>query len=211
MLITSTVVDAARQLGISEETIAGILDRWIERVVDWTAWEWLGGLGLDEIALKRGHRDVVVLVTAPLEEGGVEGLAVLADRKKDPVAAFLRSVPAPLRRTIERACTDMYEGFVSALATEVPWAEIVIERFQVARASRDGADTVRKKEFKRLKRALPKAEYTERKGAMWPFRKRPAALKPPEWELLERVCTCSPKLEAAYHLREDLTEVFERD
>jgi transposase len=46
---------------------------------------------------------------------------------------------------------------------------------------------------------------------MWPFRKRPADLKPSEGELLERVFTHSPKVEAAYHLREDLTEVFERD
>jgi transposase len=211
MLINSTVVDAARKLRISEETIDGLLDRWIERAVDWSAWEWLGVIGLDEIALKRGHRDFVVLVTAPLEGGGVEILAVLPDRKKETVAAFLRSIPEHLRRTIERACTDMYEGFVSALAAEVPWAEIVIDRFHVARAYRDCADKVRKKEFKRLKRALPKAEYTALKGAMWPFRKRPADLKPPEWELLERVFTSSPKIEAAYNLREDLTALFECD
>jgi transposase len=211
MLINSTVVDAARKLGISQETIDGLLDRWIERAVDWSAWEWLGVIGLDETALKRGHRDFVVLVTAPLEGGGVEILAVLPDRKKETVAAFLRSIPEHLRRTIERACTDMYEGFVSALAAEVPWAEIVIDRFHVARAYRDCADKVRKKECKRLKRALPKAEYTALKGAMWPFRKRPADLKPPEWELLERVFTSSPKIEAAYHLREDLTALFECD
>jgi transposase len=34
MLINSTVVDAAHKLGVSEEIIAGILDRWIERTVD---------------------------------------------------------------------------------------------------------------------------------------------------------------------------------
>jgi transposase len=211
MLINSTVTDAARKLGVSEETIDGILDRWIERAVDWDAWERLGVIGLDEIALKRGHRDFVTLVTVPLEGGGVEIVAVLADRKKQTVMAFLRAIPEPLRHTIERACTDMYEGFVRALEEEVPWAEIVIDRFHVARVYRDGADTVRKKEFKRLKRVLPKAEYAEITGAMWPFRKRPAALKPSEWELLERVFTYSPNIEAAYHLREDLTELFERD
>jgi transposase len=36
MLINATVADAAGKLGISEETIDGILDRWIERAVDWT-------------------------------------------------------------------------------------------------------------------------------------------------------------------------------
>jgi transposase len=211
LLINATVADAARKLGVSEETIDGILDRWIERAVDWDAWERLGVIGIDEIALKRGHRDFVALVTVPLAGGGVEILAVLADRKKETVAAFLHAIPEPLRHTIERACTDMYEGFVSAIAEEVPWAEIVIDRFHVARAYRDCADTVRKQELKRLKRALPKAEYAELQGAMWPFRKRPAELKPPEWELLERVFTYSPKIEAAYNLREDLTELFERD
>ena len=207
----STVADAARKHGVSEESIDGILDRWIERAVDWDPWERLGVLGIDEVALKRGHRDFVVLVTVPLEGGGVEILAVLADRKKETVAAFLRAMPETLRRTIERACTDMYEGFVRAIEEEVPWAAIVIDRFHVARAYRDCADTVRKKELKRLKSALSQAEYAEIKGAMWPFRKRPGDLEPQEWELLERVFTCSPKTEAAYHLREDLTELFERD
>jgi transposase len=211
MLINSTVADAARKLGVSEETIDGLLDRWIERAVDWDAWERLGVIGLDEIALKRGHRDFVALVTVPLEAGGVEIVAVLADRKKQTVAAFLRAIPETLRRTIERACTDMYEGFVNAIKEAIPWAEIVIDRFHVARASRDCADTVRQKELKRLKRALPKAEYAEITGAMWPFRKQPGDLKPEERELLERVFRYSPKIEAAYHLREDLTDLFERD
>jgi transposase len=211
MLINSTGADAARKLGVSEETIDGMLDRWIERAVDWDAWERLGVLGLDEIARTRGHRDCVTLVTVPLEEGGVEIVAVLADRKKETVAAFLRTIPALLRRTIERACTAMYEGFVHALTEEIPWVKIVIDRFHVARAYRDCADTVRKTELKRLKRALPKAEYAEITGAMWPFRQRPGALDPQEWERLERLFIYSPKSEAAYHLREDLTDLFERD
>ena len=210
MLINSTIADAARKLGVSEETIDGILDRWIERAVNWTAWEWLGVIGIDEIALKRGHRNFVTLVTVPLAGGGVEILAVLADRKKETVAAFLRAIPEPLRHTIECACTDMYEGFVSAIEEEVPWAEIVIDRFHVARAYRACADTVRQQALKRLTRALPKAAYAALQGAMGPFRQRPVERKPHAWALLERVLTDAPKIEAAYHLREDLTELFER-
>src|SRR5882724_12961264 len=98
MLINSPVADAARKLGVSEETIAGLLDRWIARTVDWDARERRGVIGLDEIALTRGHRDVGVLVTVPLEGGGVELLAVLADRQKETVAACLRAMPEHLRR-----------------------------------------------------------------------------------------------------------------
>jgi len=85
-------------------------------------------------------------------------LAVLADRQKETVVAFLCSMPEALRRTIERAGMDMDEGFVSAMEAAVPWAEIVIERCPGARAYRDGADTGRKQELQRRTRALPTVE-----------------------------------------------------
>jgi transposase len=55
MVIHATVTDAARTRGGSEESLDGILDRGLERAVDWDAWERLGGLASNEIALTRGH------------------------------------------------------------------------------------------------------------------------------------------------------------
>jgi transposase len=163
------------------------------------------------MARTRGHRDCVTLVTAPLEGGGVEILAAPADRQQGPVAACLRAIPDHLRPTIERACTDVYAGFVRASAAEVPRAEIGIARCPVARASRDGAATGRKQACKRLRSALPKAQSAERRGAMRPFRTRPADRKAPEAERLQPVCTSPPTIEAAYHLRQDLPALFARD
>jgi transposase len=100
---------------------------------------------------------------------------------------------------------------VRALEAAGPWAEIVIARFHVARASRDCADTVRTQDLKRLKSAWPTVEYAESTGAMWPFRHRHGALEPPAWALLERVFPSSPKIEAADHLREDLTAFCAHD
>jgi transposase len=211
MLINSTVSDVARKLGVSDEIVEGVLDRWIATSVDWAQFERLGVLGVDEIALKRGHRDFVVLVTVPLASGGVEVLAVLPDRKKETVLAFFESIPEPLRETIERVCTDMYRGFVEAAREALPWAKIVVDRFHVARLYRDAADAVRKREMRRLKKELCEQEYAEIKGAMWPFRKHPDDLTDEQWHLMARVLTLSPELEAAYNLREDLTELFERD
>ena len=170
--------------------------------------KWWGG---DEIALKRGHRDYVVLVTTPLAPNGVEVLAVLGDRQKETVANFLDSIPIRLKETIKRVCTDMYQGFVGAAQEQLPGAKIVVDRFHVAKAYRDCADKVRKQEVKRLKQELSKEEYELCKGAMWPFRKSPADLKTQEKELIERLFSYSPQLKQAYMLREELTEIFERD
>ena len=54
MLISSTVADVARKFEITDETVTGILDRWVMTKVNWDEWERIEVVGLDEIALKRG-------------------------------------------------------------------------------------------------------------------------------------------------------------
>ena len=205
----STVVDVAKKLGITEETVTGVLDRWVTTKIDWEQFTRIEILGIDEIALKRGHRDYVVLITTPLRDQGVEVLAVLPDRKKETVVKFFASIPVRLRQTIERVCTDMYRGFVNAAREQLPRAHIVIDRFHVARAYRHCADKVRQQELKLLKKKLSEKEYAQIKGAMWPFRKSLEELSDEEWELLQRLFTYSPKLQQAYILREKLTDIFE--
>lgn len=209
-LVNSTVVDVANKLDITTETVTGVLDRWVTTKVNWNRFQRIEILGIDEIALKRGHRDYVVLITTPLKHQGVEVLAVLPNRKKETVVNFFASIPANLRQTIERVCTDMYLGFVNAAREQLPRAHIIIDRFHVARAYRNCADQVRRQELKLLKKKLTKKEYEQIKGAMWPFRKSLEQLTDSEWELLQRLFTYSPKMKEAYILREELTQLFER-
>ena len=102
----------------------------------------------------------MVPIITPSTPQGVEVLAVLADRKSSTVVNFFASIPAHLRQTIERVCTDMYKGFVNAAREQLPRAHIVIaqldwqalpDRFHVARAYRHCADKVRRQELKLLK------------------------------------------------------------
>jgi hypothetical protein len=102
----------------------------------------------------------------------------------------------------------MYQGFISAAREQLPEAEIVIDRFHVAKIYRDCADTVRKREVKCLKQELSKAEYKAIKGAMWPFRKSPVNLQDEERELLKRLFSYSPKLAQAYRRRLEITSHF---
>jgi transposase len=212
VLVNSTLADTARKLSVSEETIEGILDRYIDTRVNWEQYAYLGLIGIDEVALKKGHRDYVAIITMPLEGGGISILGVLADRKKETVKAFLRAIPARLRRTISRVCTDMHEGYVRAIEEEVPRAKVIVDRFHVARAYRDCAEEVRKQEMRRLKKQVSKQEYAEElSGVMWPFRKNPKDLEPKERELLDRVFARAPALARAYDLREELTAIFEQE
>ncbi|MBI5030115.1 MAG: transposase [Chloroflexi bacterium] len=125
-------------------------------------------LGLDEFALKKRHRDFVVIVTARLPNDRLAILAVLSDRDKVTVKAFLQSIPPALAAMLHTACVDMYESYIQAVREALPWVQIVIDRFHVAQKYRAAADNVRRQELKRLKHELPKPEYQQLKGSMWP-------------------------------------------
>lgn len=209
-LINSTIADVSIKQGISEEAIEGIVDRHIKPIVAWEIFESLGILGLDEIALKRGHKDFVVIATTQWEDGGVAILAVLPDRKKETVKTFLKTIPERLRETIKRVCTDMYDGYANAVKEELPQADVVVDRFHVAKAYRECADDMRKSELSRLKKELPESEYDQLKGLMWPFRYNAADLDEETKQRLEKLFQYSSELRMAYDFREELTTIFER-
>jgi len=210
-LVNSTIQDVSRKERLGYDAVLGIVDRHIAHQVNWKQFRRLAVLGLDEIALKKGHRDYVTIVSARLVGGRVTVLAILPDREKATVKQFLFSIPQHLRQTIDTARTDLYAGDIHAVKEALPATNVVADRYHVAKAYRDGADALRRQELKRLKKELPEEEYGTLKGAMWPFRKKPAKLTQEEQELLDRVFAYSPALKQAHIFREELTDIFEQD
>jgi transposase len=209
-LVNSTVEDVSIKAGVAYDCVLGVLERRISASVDWGQYTALGVIGMDEIALKKGHRNFVVIVTARLADGRVVILGVLPDRQKDTLIEFLRSIPQRLQQTIHTVCCDMYEGFSEAAREELPHARIVIDRFHVARAYRNGLDDLRKQELKRLKKELPAAGYQQLKGSLWALRRKPADLTAEERRILRLLFRYSPKLKQAYDLQPQLTSIYEQ-
>ena len=210
-LVHATVEDVSIKEEIGYKALEGLVDRWINREVNWAEVKGMRIVGLDESALKKGHRDFVVIVTARSAAGEVRVLAVLPDRKKETVKEFLERRPKRVKRAIRTVCTDLYEGFIQAVKEVLGHAQVVADRYHVAKLYRECADHLRKQELRRLKQELPKEHYEEIKGAMWPFRKNPADLEADEQALLQRLFSYAPDLHRAYTYREQLTAIFEQD
>lgn len=210
-LVNGTVSDVSVKEDIGYETVMGAIQRHIEDAVNWDEIERLNVIGLDEIALKKGHKDFVVIVTAR-DCDKITILAVLNDRKKSTVKAFLSSIPERLKKTVTTVCSDMYDGYINA-AKEVFGEDVVvvIDRFHVAKLYRGGLDNLRKKEIARLKKELAEEEHKKLKGVMWLLRKNAKDLVDEGLEVLERLFKYSPMLEIAYKLRNDLTDIFDSD
>ena len=103
----------------------------------------------------------------------------------------------------------MYEGYTEAIREELSHVRLVIDRFHVTRAYRDGLDTLRKSELKRLKKETSVPEYKFLKGSMWALRKERQDLTAEEHKILTRLFHLSPSLKSAYELQNQLTDIFE--
>jgi len=170
-LINSTVEDVSIKEDIGYESIMGVIDRYISEEVDWDKIKKLEVIGIDEISLKKGHKDYATIITGYLHEK-IRILGVLEGRKKETVEEFFRKIPERLRATVKYVCSDMYEGFVNAaysvFGKEV---KVVIDRFHVAKKYRACLDELRKQEMQKLKNDLPKEDYKKLQGAMGAMKK----------------------------------------
>lgn len=127
------------------------------------------------------------------------------------------TIPQRLHPTIHTFCTDMWDGYLGAIADfltahpEVK-AKVVIDRFHVAKNYRADFDKLRKQELRRLKKALPEATYQEvGYGMHWVLRHNYANLNDDDKVRLRRLFQHSPRLHQAYTLREELTAIFNMD
>lgn len=207
--VNSTVEDVSIREDIGYEAVMGIIDRHIGRQVDWNKIKRLGVIGLDEISLKKGHKDFVAIITAYIN-GELTILAVLKDRLKKTVKEFLWSIPKRLRRTVKAVCSDLYEGFINAVQEVFGKQVIVVDRFHVAKLYRSQLDKLRIKELKRLKKVLSEEQYKKLKNVMWILRKREGELTEEEREVLDYLFEHSPDLKLAYAFCNELTAIFDQ-
>lgn len=208
LLINSTIQDVSIKEDISYDVVEGILERNISTQITWEDIKELKYLGIDEISIKKGHKDFVVIVTTMIE-GKLKILAVLKNREKATVKKFFNKIPWRLRQTVQIVCSDLYIGFINA-AKEVfgKKVQVVADRFHVAKLYREKLDNVRKKEMRRLKKELPKNEYEKLNNVMWILRKSPTELSEEELKKLKLLFKHSNDLKLSYNLSTDMTAIF---
>lgn len=207
-LVHSTIVDVSIKEDLNENSIQNIVDKYISSEVDWKTIKKLGIVGVDDISLKKGYKDFVTVITSRVGDK-IRILAVIKNREKAKIKAFLSSIPKKKRKTIIAICSDMYDGYVNA-AKEVfgETVPIVVDRFHVAKLYRKSIVTLRKKELARLRKELPEDEYKSLKPAIAILVKKQECYSKKEKKQLEWLFQFSPLLKIAYRLTRQLTAIF---
>ena len=169
-LIHSTVEDVGKKVQISSEIVESSLNRGVNIVVDWSMYNNLETIEIDEIAVKKGHNDYLTIVSVKDKSGELSVIAVLPDRLKETIKTVLESIPSHLKKTAKSVCTDMYDGFVKSAEEVFGKRLVVIDRYHVSKLYREPLDRIRIEEMKRLKSTLPQEEYVKLEGMMWILR-----------------------------------------
>ena len=229
-LVNSTIQDVSIKERITYDKVRGVLEKRVKEQVDWSKIEKIEVLGLDEIAVEKGHKKYLVIVTSRGADGKITLLGVLKDRKKTTVKKFLQSIPVHLQMTVKSACSDMYDTYINASyevftqgpvvrieddvkrISEVTRSEdvsVVVDRFHVAKKYREALENVRKKEMKRLERKLDEETYKQFKGVHWLLRRKYDDLEKNKQEVLDRLFVLSPAIKQVYDLCQELTDVFD--
>lgn len=207
-MINSTVEDISKKEFIGYDCVVGILDRSISTDIDWELLD-IKILGLDEISLRKGHKDFVTIVSAINVKEELKIIAVLPGRDEETVSLFLKTIPPEVKGKIQTGCIDMSRSYCNSVEKELPHATIVVDRFHVAKAYRECFDNLRKNEVARLKKELPEESQQDIKNTMWPLRKQGDSLDDDEKSSIEAFFQHSEVLREAYRLREELTKIFD--
>ena len=108
-------------------------------------------LGIDEIALKKGHSQYV-LVVSDLDQGCV--LTVLPTRTKEALEAYLATWSAQQRAAVTDVALDLWEPYHLAVQAGLPMAQITADRFHVMQNLNDRVTAARRT----IQREAPQAE-----------------------------------------------------
>ncbi len=164
-------------------------------------------LGIDEISIKKGHKNYAC-VLVDLDTGLT--LDFLEDRKKETIVAYFKEKGADICNKIEVVSSDMsdmWEGYtnLAGAGNIFPNACSVIDRYHFFVHMNKALDGMRKA----LRKDFP--DEIHFKNLRWALLKSPDDLSEQEQQTLKKVFEISPQLQAVYDLRKELKAIFDLD
>jgi len=199
----STCKVAAIREGLSHSTVKEIFNYWTalketNRVSCTTR-----VLGIDEISLKKRHKQFV-LVISDIARKCI--LAVLADREKKTLESWMDTLSPEQRKSIRFVSIDMWAPYHQAARKKLPHAKVVVDRFHVMKQLNTRLTQLRTEYQKGLS---PEMRLVI-KGSRWILVRNRCELSPKEEEQLAKILELCPELRTLYLLKEEFRRIFEQ-
>ncbi len=200
-----TIKDVAMHLGISWDVIKDIQKRYLHKRFARPKLKHLRQIAIDEISTGKGHRYVTIVMD--LQTGAV--VHVGQGKGGDALTPFWKRLRASHAK-VEAVATDMSPAYINAVMTHLPEATLVFDRFHVIKLYNDKLSDLRRDLHRQLADTLQKKVL---KGIRWLLLKRPEHLDASrrEPERLAEALRLNEPLAMAYHLKDELNELWEQE
>lgn len=199
-----TILDVSRHLGVSWDVIKEIQKRYLTRRFSRPRLKDIQYLGIDEIAVRKGHKYLTVVLD--MKSGAV---VFVGDGKgAESLLPFWRR----LRRSgaqVKAVAIDLSPAYTSAIMAHLPEAAIVYDHFHVVKLFNDTLSNLRR-EIQR--QAVTKEGKRAIKGIRWLLLKRSENLDETknERQRLQTALELNAPLAAGYYLKEDLGQLWKQ-
>lgn len=195
-----TVKDVAEHIGLDWKTVKNIDKSFLEDEFGSTEYIGLRILAVDEMAIRKGHRYVTVILD--YETGRIVWIG--KERREETLNGFFREMPEEVRRGIVAIAADMWKPYFKAFKKWCPQAKIVLDLFHVVKDFNKVIDKIRNEEYRKAN-AEGRAVL---KGTKYLLLKNPEKLKEKEVVRLERVLELNKTLSTVYILKDYLKEIY---
>jgi transposase len=159
-------------------------------------------INLDEFALKKGHGNFALVISAP-EKGYV--VDVLPNRERETLEKWLAGLSEEQRKAIKVVNVDMWEPYTLAVKAKLPHATIVVDRFHVMKNLNHCLTQARRE----IQNHAPTEVKEQLKGSRWVLVKNQKDLTEKERAKLETIYQVSPELKTCHELKELFRLLFD--
>ena len=200
-----TIKDVACHLGVSWDVVREIQKKYLHKRFGKPKLKHVKQIAIDEISTGKGHHYVTIVMD--LKSGAV--LHVGQGKGGDALTSFWIRLCASHAK-VEAVATDMSPAYIEAVTANLPDAALVFDRFHVIKLYNDKLSDLRRDLHRQLADTMQKDVL---KGVRWLLLKRPENLDPSrrEPERLREALRLNEPLAIAYHLKEELNEIWEQE
>tara|TARA_B100000315_G_scaffold182509_1_gene171394 strand:+ start:244 stop:1449 length:1206 start_codon:yes stop_codon:yes gene_type:complete len=139
-----TITDVAKALELSWDEVRHIDQKYLARKYRILPWKNVRMLGVDELAVARGHTYITVVVN--LETGNV--IYVGKNRTQATLERFFTQFGPVRCRRIKAIAMDMWKAYSAAVQAYLPKAKIVYDQFHLIAEYGKTLDAIRSTEYK---------------------------------------------------------------
>ena len=198
---TMTVADVARHFDLDPKTVKAVDKHFLEAEFGRTDGEALRILAIDEIAVRKGHQYMTVVLDH--ETGRVVWMG--EGRRGATLDAFFAEMTEAQKARIQAVAVDMWEPFINRIGHHCPQAKIVFDLFHLVKAFGEVIDEVRREEVRNAETA-DDAKYL--KGSRYLLLKNRCNLKPKQHVRLQNLLAVNERLSAVYQLKDQLKMIY---